>query len=250
MPAVIEKTNQSPALLYHKSHSKFYSIRPQSLGGGSKWFGRDAEAAARAHGAWLASLGSVGVSQDWKSSKEWKAVGAPSRGRKAAMETTAEAVASASASALTVSAACDALEDVVRGSASTEAAAINVRWRLKLFREKLGSRKMDDLKDDDFRSFKLSLKGYKPEYINNILVTVRRLINSSYENGYLENAKVLRFAKANLKSVGRVHMMILTYLRLYCQTVSGSKERQLNPFGYVLCPYFKLAAFLNPFIAT
>lgn len=171
MPAALSKSESSvPALRFDRASGQYWTRIPKRLGGGSKWFGRDPEEAEEKYNAWAETFAESAPAPTpptrIRTATSRKPTGT---GRMAPTLPTSE-----------VATQLFALVD----SESGPAGRANIRNRLRLFLGQFGTRPIADLKAADLIAFKAGISSYSPEYRNNMLVAVRRLLRFAIDCGY------------------------------------------------------------------
>lgn len=167
------------SLRFDKRTRQFWIRIPKAQGGGSKWFGTDPASAKLAYEAWTKAAETANaptpaprvLSRSRKLARTAGGNGCSTAGMLAALET--------SPSVQQTAQELFALVD----SESGPAGQANIRWRLKGFIGRLGGRPIASLKAADLIAYKASL-NCSPEYKNNQLVAVRRLLRFAIDCGY------------------------------------------------------------------
>lgn len=189
MPAALN-LEKPPTLSLHAS-GKFMVRIPKRLGGGSKWFGSDEDRARLAYDEWLGSVwadicGEPSSDTADRKPNELRAATDGKVPRRGGMPNSAQTLK-------VVADSLFALVDAESGPAGQQ----NVRYRLRLFLEKFGSRPADSLTPADLIGFKAELTSqYRPQFTNCVLVYVRRLLNWAWESGAIEAPYRLKVLKA------------------------------------------------------
>jgi integrase len=188
MPSAL--TIQSPPKLgLHKTTGKYRIQVPAQLGGGSRWFGADAARAESEYSRW--------VSEAWPC-----LIGSLLTAKPTAPD--GRGMSKKTSTVPTLRVAADSLFALVDAE-SGPAGRKNVRNRLRLFLDQYGSRAADGLTPADLIAFKGKLtKEYSPEFVNNCLSCLRRLLTHTFEVGLVETPYRLGVLKAVKKGAVKV----------------------------------------------
>jgi integrase len=188
MPSV-STAQRAPSLGIHKPTGKYRVQVPAHAGGGSRYFGTDRATAEPLYRAW--------VSEVWPCLIGSTVTPSPARTNGRSMETNPQAVP-------TIRVVSDSLFALV-DSESGPAGRANVRNRLRLFLDQYGNRAADRLTPADLIAFKGTLtRQYSPEFVNNCLSCLRRLLTHAFEVGLVQTPYRLGVLKAVPKGACKV----------------------------------------------
>lgn len=203
MPALLS-LERPPSLNQHPNTGRFVVRIPAKLGGGTRWFGSDKAAAQTAYAQWVEEvwpclLGSPSPVPTRRKEVVIRLGTAAANRRGMTNPTAVVSVPPLPASlrpAQTLREVADSLFALV-DSESGPAGRQNVRFRLRLFLERYGSKPANALTPADLIGYKAELvKRYKPEFVNNCLTYSRRLLTFAWESGAVEQPYRLGVLKA------------------------------------------------------
>jgi integrase len=180
MPAV-STVQRPPKLGIHRTTGKYRIQIPAHAGGGSRFFGSDFPTAQALYKQW--------TEEAWPCLIGSTVTASPTRTNGLGMAKKTHIVP-------TLQGVADSLFQLVDAE-SGKAGQKNIRFRLRLFLDQYGSRAADSLTPAELIAFKGKLTGqYSPEFSNNCLSALRRLLTFAFETAAVETPYRLGVLKA------------------------------------------------------